>query len=68
MEQKLRALIAKIKELVVLLEESDIHHQLLDSIYEYCDEMEDVIYHSDSIKYDSSIDDFDDFMFGDGDM
>ena len=44
MEEKLKKLIAKIKKSLKKIDNDDIRHSELNNIYEYCDEMEDVIY------------------------
>ncbi len=44
MEEKLKRTIYKIKDALKQLDEEGVYHSLLDDIYDYCDEMEDIIY------------------------
>jgi hypothetical protein len=44
MEEQLKKLIYKIKESLKQIDSDGVNHPLLDDIYDYCEEMDDIIY------------------------
>ena len=44
MEEQLKKLIHKIKESLKQIDSDGVNHPLLDDIYDYCEEMDDIIY------------------------
>ena len=44
MEEKLKKVIYKIKDALKQIDDDGIYHPLLDDIYDYCEEMDDIIY------------------------
>ena len=44
MEEQLKKLIYKIKDSLKQIDSDGVTHPLLDDIYDYCEEMDDIIY------------------------
>ena len=54
MEQKLKKVIYKNKDAMKQIDDDGIYHPLLDDIYDYCEELDDIIYSDDEDGIDIS--------------
>lgn len=54
MEEKLKKVIYKIKDSLKQIDDDGVSHPLLDDIYDYCEELDDIIYSEDEDGIDIS--------------